>query len=432
MEDKIIKLYDGIELHLMNTNKFKTNYIVINLITDLSREDVTKNSLIALVNRRGTVKYPTMGDISIKLEEMYGSSLDANTDKIGDNQIIQFSMDSISDEYTLENNNLLEASIDMIKEIMLCPILENGVYKKEYVDQEKETLREIIESKINDKSAYALDRATEEMYKGEVYGIYKYGYVEDLDTITPEELYKQYQTLLATSTIYVYVSGNLNEEKVIRLFKEMFSNVKRDYKNDFELNKYNKIVNIVKDENLEEVASKREVLESQDVTQGKLVLGCVLQNASLKDDFYKMQVYSAILGGTASSKLFNNVREKKSLAYTIGSQYIKHKGIVLIRAGIELNNYRIARKYILRELNDMKNGEITDIELHDAKVNLETRFKSFNDSQGALIGWAIGQELLGGDVDLGTVISKINEVTKEDVIEVASRLKLDMVYYLKD
>ena len=142
------------------------------------------------------------------------------------------------------------------------------------------------------------------------------------------------------------------------------------------------------------ISQKGEIIEKQNVTQGKLVLGYDLKNFNPTGDFYKMTLYSAILGGTASSKLFNNVREKKSLAYTIRSIYLKHKGIMYASAGIELENYEIANTSILKEINDMKIGEITEEEIHDAKVNLVTRFKSFNDSQGAIIGWAIGQELL--------------------------------------
>ena len=145
-----------------------------------------------------------------------------------------------------------------------------------------------------------------------------------------------------------------------------------------------------------------------------------------------MTVYTAILGGTASSKLFCNVREKKSLAYTISAQYIKHKGAMFIASGIELSNYEIARESILKEVNDMKIGEITDEELHDAKVNLITRFRSFNDSQAALIGWDIGQEILDSDMDLDVVINNVERITKEDIIDVASRLNLQVTYFLKD
>ncbi len=143
-----------------------------------------------------------------------------------------------------------------------------------------------------------------------------------------------------------------------------------------------------------------------------------------------MTVYGAILGGTASSKLFNNVREKRSLAYTIHSQYIKHKAVLVVAAGIEISNLAVAKESILKEINDMKIGNITEEELHDAKVNLTTRFRAFNDSQAALIGWAMGQKLLNAEDDIDKTIQKVLSITKEDVVEVANRLEPKVTYFL--
>ena len=407
MEKKNVFIGNGIMLHLMPTDRFKTNYIVFTLKTKLTRENVTKNALLPLVLRRGSKNYPTMHDIAIKLEDMYGASFDANADKIGDYSVIQFLMDTISDEYTLDNSFITSEAIDLFNDILFNPLIENNAFKEEYVEQEKETLKEVINSRINDKASYALSRTVEEMYKDRPYGLYKYGYVEDLEKISAKELYDHYLNLLKTAEIDIYCSGKIN----------------RDYIDDREEKKY--LISESLDDN------SKDVFENQKVTQGKIVLGYSLKSENLKDDFYKMTVYSAILGGTASSKLFCNVREKKSLAYTISSQYIKHKGAMFVAAGIELENFEIAKESILKEINDMKIGEITDEEIHDAKVNLITRFKSFNDSQPALIGWAVGQEILDGDMDLDVVINKIDAITKEDVLDVANRLNLAITYYLK-
>ena len=422
MENKNILISNGIILHMMKTDRFKTNYMVFTFKEKLSRENVTKNALLPLVLRRGCQKYPTMQDIAIKLEEMYGASFDANTDKVGDYSVIQFMMDTISDEYTLDKSSVMSDAIELFNDILFNPIVENDAFKEEYVEQEKETLKEIINSRINDKASYAFSRAVEEMYKNEPYGLYKYGYVEDLEKISAKDLYNHYLELLNTAEVDIYFSGNLNEEMIVNKYNELFEKIKRNYTD----NRDEKVLST----NDRFSFASNEIVESQNVTQGKLVLGYNFRSQNLKDDFYKMTVYSAILGGTASSKLFNNVREKKSLAYTISSQYIKHKGALFVSAGIELSNFSIAKESILKEIDDMKNGVISDEELDSAKANLITRFKSFNDSQVVLIGWAIGQEVLDGDMDLELVINNIEAVTKEDVIEVASKLDLQISYFL--
>jgi predicted Zn-dependent peptidase len=309
-------------------------------------------------------------------------------------------------------------AVSLISDIILNPIIENGAFKEEFVSQEKETLREIISSKINDKAEYANDRAVEEMFKNEPYGLYKYGCEEDLDGITPSELYEQYKKIIKKSTFHIYVSGNLTSEEAEELFKKYYSGINREYDSNGKVSVSH------------EKKRLSEVIDRQDVMQGNIVLGYMLENEDVKKEFYKMAVYNAILGGTASSKLFNNVREKKSLAYTIRSQYVKHIGALFISAGIENENFDIAKECILKEVDDMLNGNISDVEVNDAKVNLATRFKSYNDSQSALIGWSVGQRLLGITEEISKTIEEINKVTKEDIIDVAKRLRLELSYFL--
>lgn len=418
MKEKTIELFDGIHLHILKTDKFKTNLLAVFMLTDLTRENVTKNALIPAVLRRGTQKLATMKEIAEKLEEMYGGVLDASSDKMGDKQVLQFYVDILSNEYTLEGEDILRESQNLLCDVILDPKTENGVFDAEYVAQEKETIRELIHSKINDKGSYAMNRATEEMCKEEPYGLYKFGYVEDLEQITPENLYQQYQEILSTAEIHIYVSGDVDETQMEQVWKERFQAIPRNYvaKNEKENNR---------------MLTKPEVVtEKQNVTQGKLVLGYKIKDLNLIDDLYPMIVYSAILGGTASSKLFMNVREKQSLAYTIRSMYLKHKGILLVTAGIEIENYEKALQYIQKELDDMRLGNITEEEMKDAKANLVTAYKSFADRQSAMINFYMGQRFLGIVEEIETAIEKINAITKEDVIQIANRLQLQITYFL--
>ena len=430
MKEKTIELFDGINLHLLKTDKFKTNLLAVFMLTDLNRENVTKNTLIPAVLIRGTEKLPTMKDIAVKLEEMYGSVLDASSEKMGDKQVLQFYIDSLANEYTLDGSDILKEGTELLCDIILNPVTENihhciesscqteVSFREDYVAQEKETIKELINSKINDKGSYAINRATEEMCKDEPYGLYKFGYVEDLKDITAQDLYKHYKEILATSEIHIYISGNIDETEIEETLNKRFQEVHRNYtpkSND------NKVTNC--EEN-------KVVTEKQNVTQGKLVLGYRVKNVDLISEMYAMSLYSAILGGTASSKLFMNVREKESLAYTVRSMYLKHKGIMMVTAGIEIDKYEKALSCIKKEIEDMKLGNITDEEVNDAKVNLITAYKSFNDKQSSIINLYMGQRFLGVVEDIETMIKKINDVTKEDVVEVANKLELEITYFL--
>ena len=213
MEYKQIEIKKGIKLNILKTNKFKTNLIAIMLTTKLDRENVTKNALIPAVLKRGTKTLKTQEEINKKLEEMYGASLDCGLDKTGDNQVLKFYIESVNDEFLPENSeNMLKESLENLLEFVLNPYLENDGFKKEYVEQEKENLKQIIEGKRDNTARYALDRCIEEMYKNQPYGLYKYGYIEDMENINEKNLYEHYKKLISNCKIDIFVSGIVDEE----------------------------------------------------------------------------------------------------------------------------------------------------------------------------------------------------------------------------
>lgn len=284
MNEKIIKINNNQIIHVINTNKFKTNLVAAFILINLEKENVTKNALIPSVLKMGTTKLNTMNEISNKLDDMYGAIFDASSDKIGDRQAIQFYISTIDDEYVLSNEKLLFESIDFINDLIFNPKIVNGKFDDEYVAGEKEQLRELIKSKINDKSSYALYRCIEEMFKEEAYGVYKYGREEDLDEIDSENLYAQYEKVINEGEFHLYIVGKFDEEEILNYIKE---NV------NFKENNLNKTTKIItkKDENFE----VKNIKDRQDVIQGKLVLGFdTLVNPS-SDDYYKMMLYNAIL-----------------------------------------------------------------------------------------------------------------------------------------
>ena len=181
----IIKdIKEGIKLHLINNNKFKTNLIAIFLTTPITREYVTYDAVLSSVLRRGSKNMPTQEEISKELENMYGADFDCGLDKTGDNHVFKFYLETINDAYIPQNNdNMLKTGLQKLIEIVFNPLIEENKFKEEYVEQEKKTIRQIIEGRVDNKARYAFDRCTEEMYKNEPYGLYKFGYVVDLDKI---------------------------------------------------------------------------------------------------------------------------------------------------------------------------------------------------------------------------------------------------------
>ncbi len=388
------------ENNIINTKGFKTNLYAIFLSVPMNEKEVTFNSMIPAVLRRGTKDLPNQQDINKKLEEMYGASFNCGVDKMGDYQVLKFYMEILNDKYLPEKQN----PIEFLKNIVFNPLVENDRFKKEYVDQEKENIKKIIESRQDNKSQYSFDRCIEEMFEGEPYGIYKYGKVEDLDKINEKNLYEHYKKLLQTARIDCFSCGE-NIEKI---------DITIDNKND------------LKNELSEHSMKNKEIKEKMDVSQGKLIIGLVVP----KGPKSVISVYNTILGGGANSKLFQNVREKASLAYTVSSSYIRRKNVIFIKTGIETSNYEKTLDIIKKQLEEIKSGNVSDDEFNSAKELLTASLRLMNESQESLIGYYFDQKLYEENLSLDDYIKNIEKVSKEDVINIAKDVSLDTIYFL--
>jgi len=425
MPNSMKEIKKGIKVNLIETNKFKTNLFAIFLSVPLNRETVTKNALIPAVLRMGTKELQTQESISIELENMYGAVLDGGVEKTGDNQIIKFYVETLNDTFLPKEENLIKKSIDLLFDLVFNPLTENDGFKKDYVQSEKKTIQRLIEGKIDNKDAYAFNRCIEEMYKDTPYGLYKFGYVEDLEKIDENNLYEHYKSLINEAKIDIFVSGNIDKAKVLEII-EQNENIK-----NLQEREDKHIVNSEETEKKEPVDEINIINESKDVTQGKLVIGLDV-NYNEPDAKYPVCIYNVILGESATSKLFQNVREKAGLAYSARSNYIRQKNNIYIRCGIEIDNYEKALDIIKEQLEDMKNGKFTDEDIENAKKYMIAGIKTVQDEQDSEITYYMGQELSGKFTTFEEYMEKINNVTKEQVQEIANNISINTIYFLKN
>ena len=259
------------------------------------------------------------------------------------------------------------------------------------------------------------------MYKDSPYGLYKYGYIEDLDKITEKDLYEHYLEIIKNCKIDIFSSGEIES-----------NNIENIIKNNEDIKKLSqREVNIQVDDKKDEIKEPREIIDKMEVTQGKLVVGLdvLLKKENIS---YITMVYNTILGVGANSKLFRNVREKESLAYNCGSNYLKRKQIIMIRAGIEIENYEKALEIIKEQLEDIKKGDFTDEDIQSAKNLIFATIDSIEEEQDTEISYYFGQELAKSDVTIEEYRDRIEKVTKEQIKEVANSIKINTIYFLRN
>ena len=421
MSEQKTNIKPGIQFHQIQTNKFKTNLLAVFLTVPITKEHVTENAVIGTLLKSGSRTMPNQEKINETLEGMYGAVLDSGIEKTGDNQVLKFYIEVIDDNFLPKKEDILTKALQVLLEIVFDPYLEKGIFKAEYVENEKEKIKQIIESKIDNKAAYAIDRCIENMYENKAYSIYRYGYVEDLAKITPENLYEAYIKLIHSCKIDIFASGNLQEDLSKKIQESPIIKALPERK-----------VNLLKEENLSRIPKPKIVEEHREVTQGKLVIGLVATPEQQQNFNYITMVYNAILGGGANSKLFQNVREKASLAYTTSSNFVKMKENIFIRAGIEIQNYEKAMQIIEEQLQAMKNGDFSQEDIQNAKNLLLSTIEGIEEEQDAEISYYFGQEIAGNAITLEEYKKKIEEVSKEQIQQVANQISVHTIYFLRD
>ncbi len=404
---------NGIRFFHIPAKQFKTISIRVALYRPLCKEEAAKNALIARLLKSGTDEYPAPLALNRALDELYGATLTAGIIKRGEVSTVSFGINCIKDEFTGEAG-IVQAAIRLLCQVISNPVTEENGFSKEFFERERENLKMKIQNRINDKKTYAFERCYEEMCKNEPFGVYEYGQVEDLAELTPQSLYEHYQTVL-NSPMDVFVCGDADLEEIIPLFAH-----------------FKPAGSIPQTSLITEVESMKHITEELDVNQGKLSIGFRTGIGADHPLFPALYLYNSILGSGVHSKLFRNVREKLSLCYYAYSRLERLKGTMMISSGIEFDKFQDAYDEILLQTEEMKQGNISDEEMSAALSSLTNQLKAMADTPAALLDYAMIQALMKNITEPNEMINALESVAKEQIKEVANRVTLDTVYFLKN
>lgn len=412
--------WNHIRLHVLPTDQFKTFAISVYIGRPLSEDTVTPTALTPFVLRRGTELRPETKQFREYLDDLYGAGFGFDIYKRGDYQIVQLRMDMINDKFVSSTDSLLKKGLEFVGETLTRPALENGQFRTKYVDSEKQTLQKRIEAIINDKIRYAAERCIEEMCKDEPYRLHPLGKIEDLTGLTPQTLYTQYVSWLQQAPMDIYVVGQTTLEEVESIVKNAFS-IQRQSDVSYEV--------AARRAASEQV---RTVVERLPVNQGKLNMG-LRTPITYSDEHYPVALmYNGVLGGYPHSKLFINVREKESLAYYASSRFDGHKGILTLQSGIEIENYEKAVEIIRKQLEAMKQGDISETEINQTRAMISNQLREMQDSAFELISFDFNAILSGKERTVPALIESIEQVDAAAIAEAAKQVQLDTIYFLRD
>ncbi len=414
-----IKINNNITLKYIPMTKLKTTTAGVFIHRPLNKEEASMNALLPYVLRRGCKLCPDTESISKYLENLYGASMTGTVIKRGEDQIIYFDAETISDKYAANGEELLSELLELLLSTAFDPVENDGGFDEDILNQEKKNAVERIQSLMNDKRTYASIRCGEEMCEGEAFAISRLGTVEEIEKISSKSLYCYYKSMITSSPIDIYLCGDTDIAKLEAVIKKYIQGL------EFTTPKLPQ-TNLLK-----KSSAVKNVTEEMDITQGKLAVGFRTNICPTDADYPALCVMNCVFGSGAHSKLFNNVREKLSLAYYASTQLEKYKGLLIINAGIEFENFQKAYDESLAQLEEIKNGNISEFE-YDSSINaLLNALESYYDDQRYLQNFYLDEYITGTNRDIETVKEQIKKVTIEDIKHVAEKLELDTVYFLK-
>ncbi len=410
------------KLTFVPQTKFKTNFFQVCFVLDLDREYTTKLNLLGGVLLRASKNYPGIAQINNRLDYLYDMTVSTHCFKRGERLIYSYECDFIRDAFLPDGEeNLLHEAVGMFREIVFNPYIVDGGFDGKILESEKVDLANAIKSVINYKNTYVREKCIERLCEGERFSISDQGNLEDIDGITPKQLYDFYNWFIRNARVEIFFSGEADEEYLCSAFGEIFSDICG--RNPQELCETYVTGNVK--------PSVLEVCEEMDVNQGKLALGFRTGVKVTDEDSAAMALLGEIYGGSPMSKLFMNVREKMSLCYYCRTSIDAYKGIMLVLSGIECENKEKALSAILKELSDVQQGKISEDEFDAAKLSLINSYKTLDDSPSAMGLWFTSRILSGSFLTPSDIIEMLEKTTVSQVVEVSKKIKLDTVYFLK-
>lgn len=403
-------------LHMINTDRFKTVNVEVILSNKIKKEEITITNFLSSILAYTTKKYPTKNSLAIKMQDLYSARIFTSCYRIGNLYNVDFNLSMLDEKYSEEG--MFEETLDLLKDILFDPNVNLSEFDTNSFNVIKNEEIAQIERFKEDSRKYSIIKMLNLLDENSVFSYNGYGYMDDLSKITPKNLYEFYQEFIKRSTVDIFVVGDIDFNKTEKIIKEKFKfrTLKKTKKNPLlEVKKYRKKPQVI--------------FEEDNTNQSKLTIGCLIDEMTKFEREYVLNIYNLILGATADSKFFKNIREKYSMCYYVSSVGNKLDNLFIITSGISKENFEKMITLINKEMHDMIDGNFSDEDIENAKRYYLSILEEVEDKPSQIISSYYAIDLIGID-EIETRKEKIMKVTKEDIRILASKVNIDTIFLL--
>ncbi len=413
------RLDGAVDLLVYPTRRFKTSLVNILVHRPLDR-DTAAGALLPFVLRRGTRRLPDMAAIARRLDDLFGASLDADVARAGERQVLTLRAEVVDDRYLLMGGRgLLRQCFGLLRDVLLDPVLDGRLFPESTFAQERLNLRRFVEGLANDKARYAADRCVKIMCAGEPYGRLEYGEPEEIEAVTRERLVEVWEETLATAPVEVYVVGSVDPEEVRDAAEECFGAIRDGSR-----------VAALAPAVRRRPGRLRRVREASEVVQARMVLGYRTGGNGSGEVSWPLAVWNTILGSGPYCRLFQEVRERHSLAYYCHSTVDHAKGVAFVQAGIDVEAAPRVESIVRREMAALRCGRFSADEIREARDHLRAEIVGSADSPARIAAFFMEQKAFGGARSLAEAAARVARVRAADVAAAAAEVEPDIAYLL--
>lgn len=413
-----LEIFPGVTLRGIQSSRFKQGVLSIQFLRPMDKEEAAKNALFPDVLLRGCETAPDLRQITAKLDDLYGASVAAQVRRVGDYQTTGLACGFMEDRFALPGDRVLEPMVEFLGQLLLRPLTQGEGFCRAYVAGEKRNLISAMEAQLNDKQAYASGQLLKIMCKGDSFSVPRMGNIAQMRKITAKEAYRHYRKVLTESPVAIFYVGSASLEQVAQLLKPIFRQIPRQVKP-------------LPPQTALAAGAPTERIKVMEVAQAKLAMGFVTPITNRDSRFAAMQLLNTIFGAGMTSKLFVNLREKRSLCYAVGSGYYGSKGLVTVYAGIDSSRLEETKAAVLEQLKLCQDGCISERELENAKAAVLSSLRAVYDSPGAMENFFSTGALSGLNRTPEQYADEIRAVTLAEVVEAAGTVSFHSSFFLK-
>lgn len=398
---------NNIDYKFIKNDKFKTNMITIYFKEKVSKENKINRKSLPSILLDKTNEYDTKLKLSRKMSSLYSSSLRVNQTNFGSYSLLTFSINYIHKKYI--DKDITKDIIDFLYQVIYNPYSKDNKFDDNSVKRLKNEYYNLLKRKEQSFPVKTKEQAVINLFEDQEI-------TEDIvtkslvDKIDNKELFDYYQNVLKTNSVLIVVEGH---EDIKDYFTKFTSTVENN-----------------KEYSLDDLSciDKGVIINKDKTTQANLCF--IYDNFDNSYDFRLNNLFFAmLLGETPNSLLFQEVREKHSLAYSISANYDSTFNLLYINGGVKSDSIDFTIKLIDEILEKLKTEDMTDL-IEETKIYYLNYIDSALDNKGFLSSRESYSWLRNHYSSIEETKNKIKNVTKEDINKIACTMQSKIKYVL--